>query len=95
MWRTVECILETLLYLSLLIFYNYYKDIACVTFTFMLEVILSVAKLANMLLVTSAADIKDLCSLFEIHIFSSIFIDRGSAVLTRGRVTVYWSALNK
>jgi hypothetical protein len=53
-------------------------------------------ELANtrMLLVTSVAYIKDLCSLFEIYIFSSIFIDRCSAVLTRGRVTVYCSALN-
>jgi hypothetical protein len=52
-------------------------------------------ELANRLLVTSAADIKELCSLAEIYIFSSVFIDRGSAVLTCGRVTVDWSALDK
>jgi len=31
-------------------------------------------ELANMLLVASAADIKELCSLFEICIFSSVFV---------------------
>ena len=48
-----------------------------------------------MLLVTSVLNIKELYSLVEIYIFSSIFIDRGSALLTRSRVTVYWSAVDK
>jgi hypothetical protein len=89
-WR-IYC--ERYYYNFLFIFFNYQKGIVLLYFHVGGHFISG--ELANMLLVASAADIKELCLLVEIYIFSSVFIGRGSAVLSRGRVTVDWSAVDK